>query len=74
MVVDIQGVGDLWTDPQIHSDKLRYGESVSESASQRVSESASQRVLERVRVRECARRVSDSRRHRHFSCEFPPGI
>ena len=24
MVVDIQGVGDLWTDPQIHSDKLRY--------------------------------------------------
>jgi len=25
MVVDVQGVGDLWTDPQIHSDKLRYG-------------------------------------------------
>ena len=26
MVVDVQGVGDLWTDPQIHSDKLRYGQ------------------------------------------------
>ena len=26
MVVDVQGVGDLYTDPQVHSLDLRFGE------------------------------------------------
>ena len=53
MVVDIQGVGDLWTDPQIHSDKLRYGESIRQSVCQSVCQCVSVSVCQSVSLSVC---------------------